>query len=137
MNATSSKIISTHQLIRRRQFLRRSTMGLGSLALASLINPLTLEGKDLPLKANSTGLPDLPHFAPKTKGVIFLFQAGGPSQMDLFDYKPLLNKRNGEEIPASVRGDQRISGMTASQGKYPLTGSVFPFKQYGKSRYRR
>ncbi|MCB0685223.1 MAG: DUF1501 domain-containing protein, partial [Saprospiraceae bacterium] len=73
------------------------------------------------------------HHLPKAKRVIYLFQSGGPSQMELFDYKPELTKRWGEEIPDSVRGNQRVTGMLAAQSKFPLVGSYFDFKQYGQS----
>jgi hypothetical protein len=75
----------------------------------------------------------LPHFAPKAKRVIYLFQNGAPSQLETFDYKPLLNKMVGQELPASIRGAQRLTGMTAGQEKFPLVGSKFGFKQYGQN----
>jgi len=71
--------------------------------------------------------------APKAKRVIYLFQSGGPSQFELFDYKPELNKMWGEEIPDSVRNGQRVSGMLASQSSFPLVGSKFKFKQHPKT----
>jgi len=74
-----------------------------------------------------------PHFAPKVKRVIYLFQSGAPSQLDLFDYKPLLNKMNGQELPESVRQGQRLTGMTSGQTSLPLAGSIFNFKQHGQS----
>ncbi len=76
----------------------------------------------------------LPHFAPKAKRIIYLFQNGAPSQLDLFDYKPLLQKMQGEDLPASIRMGQRLTGMTADQKKFPLAGSAFKFDQYGQSR---
>lgn len=75
----------------------------------------------------------LPHFAPKAKRVIYLFQNGAPSQLESFDYKPLLNKMTGEELPASVRMGQRLTGMTSGQKKFPLVGSHFKFQQYGRA----
>jgi hypothetical protein len=75
----------------------------------------------------------LPHFAPKAKRVIYLFQNGAPSQLESFDYKPLLNKMHGADLPESIRQGQRLTGMTASQTKFPLVGSYFKFQQYGKS----
>ncbi|XOV92415.1 MAG: DUF1501 domain-containing protein [Bacteroidota bacterium] len=115
----------------RRDFLTKSALGFGALGLASLMNPAELIGSSL----NSTtgGLPGLPHFAPKAKRVIYLFQSGAPSQMDLFDPKPLLNKMYGEELPDSVRQGQRLTGMTAGQSSFPLAGSLFDFKQHGQS----
>ena len=75
----------------------------------------------------------MPHFVPKVKRVIYLFQSGAPSQLDLFDHKPLLSKMNGEELPESVSGGQRLTGMTAGQNSFPLAGSHFKFKQHGQS----
>ncbi|MEQ8339085.1 MAG: DUF1501 domain-containing protein, partial [Cyclobacteriaceae bacterium] len=115
----------------RREFLAKSAMGFGALGLASLMNPTNL----LAGTSNNAlgGLPGLPHFAPKAKRVIYLFQSGAPSQMDLFDPKPLLNKMYGVELPASVRQGQRLTGMTAGQTSFPLAGSLFDFSQYGQS----
>ncbi len=115
----------------RREFLAKSAMGFGALGLASLMNPTSLIAGSG--QANPIGLPGLPHFAPKAKRVIYLFQSGAPSQMDLFDPKPLLNKMYGEELPDSVRQGQRLTGMTAGQSSFPLAGSLFDFKQYGQS----
>jgi len=72
-------------------------------------------------------------FAPKAKRIIYLFQNGAPSQLETFDYKPLLNKMHGEELPASIRMGQRLTGMTANQEKFPLVGSTFNFTQHGQS----
>lgn len=78
-------------------------------------------------------LAGLAHFAPKAKRIIYLFQNGAPSQLDLFDYKPMLNKMQGEDLPASIRGEQRLTGMTSGQSTFPLAGTYFNFKQYGHS----
>lgn len=110
----------------RRRFLGRVGMGLGAIALADLINPVKASA------AAERGVLGLPHFAPRAKRVIYLFQSGGPSQLDLFDYKPLLNERNGEQLPDSVRQGQRLTGMSANQSSIPLAGSVFQFAQYGE-----
>ena len=115
--------------VTRRHFLGKMSLGLGSVALGSLLIP------DL-LKSGEDGVPQLtglPHFAPKAKRVIYLFQNGAPSQLESFDYKPLLNKMTGEELPASIRMGQRLTGMTSGQAKFPLVGSHFSFKQYGQS----
>ncbi len=106
-------------------------MGFGALGLASLLNPTSLVARSGNMDVN--GLPGMPHFAPKAKRVIYLFQSGAPSQMDLFDPKPLLNKMYGEELPDSVRRGQRLTGMTAGQTSFPLAGSLFNFRQYGQS----
>jgi hypothetical protein len=119
-------ILSEPMAITRRHFFAKSARGLGSIALRSLL-PGIAAAKE------SAGLPQLPNFAPKAKRVIYLFQSGAPSQIELFDYKPLLNKLNGEQMPESVRGTQRLTGMTAQQSSIPLAGSHFEFKQHGQS----
>lgn len=124
------KILHKHHMDRR-DFLTKTSLGLGSVALASLLTPASVFGKT-PLSERS-GLSTGLHFAPKAKRVIYLFQSGGPSQMELFDYKPLLNKKAGEELPTSVRGEQRLTGMTAGQSSFPLAGSIFNFSQHGNS----
>ena len=113
----------------RRKFLSRMSIGLGSAALGSLLIP-DLFSSSSPEEAILQGLP---HFAPKAKRVIYLFQNGAPSQLETFDYKPLLNKMIGQNLPESIRNGQRLTGMTASQTTFPLVGSYFGFKQYGNS----
>ena len=105
----------------RRHFFGKAAAGIGIPALASM------------LQAENGGLAGLPHFAAKAKRVIYLHQSGGPSQLDLFDYKPGLNKTHGTELPSSVRNGQRITGMTSGQSTFPVTKSIFNFKQHGKS----
>jgi hypothetical protein len=118
--------------LNRRKFLLRLSVGLGSAALGSLLIPDLLSGR---LASNEEAMMDaLPHFAPKAKRVIYLFQNGAPSQLESFDYKPLLNKRMGEELPDSIRQGQRLTGMTSGQASFPLVGSYYGFKQYGESR---
>ena len=104
----------------RRKFLTQTTAGLGAAALSTLLNA------DEPI-------PTLPHFAPKAKRVIYLFQYGGPSQIDLFDPKPALTKFQGTDLPASIRGAQRLTAMTAGQSTFPVAQSAFSFQQHGKS----
>ncbi|MBK8291103.1 MAG: DUF1501 domain-containing protein [Flammeovirgaceae bacterium] len=114
--------------VTRRHFLGKVSLGLGSVALGSLLIP------DLFSSSNeATQSLGLPQFAPKAKRIIYLFQNGAPSQLESFDYKPLLNKMTGEELPASIRMGQRLTGMTSGQEKFPLVGSHFKFNQYGKS----
>jgi hypothetical protein len=108
----------------RRHFFSRGATGIGVAALASLFQRSALA---------TQALGGLPHFAPTAKRVIMLHQSGGPSQIDLFDYKPALQKRRGIELPDSVRMGQRITGMTSGQGTLPIAPSMFEFKQYGKS----
>jgi hypothetical protein len=112
----------------RRHFFSRLTLGLGGAALANLLPSPTLFAAD-----GSAAAAPAPHFAPKAKRVIYLFMSGGPAQQDLFDYKPLLNERNGEGLPAEVRGMQRLTGMSANQAALPLAGSQFKFAQHGRS----
>jgi hypothetical protein len=112
----------------RRQFFSRTSTGLGIAALSSLLND------DLRAEASgSTGLPGLPHFAPKAKRVIYLFQYGGPSQIDLFDPKPALAKLQGTDLPGSIRMGQRLTAMTAGQSTFPVASSIFRFAQHGSS----
>lgn len=115
----------------RRKFLSRLSLGVGSLALGSLLVPDLFTGKS---EAEEAMMHALPHFAPKAKRVIYLFQNGAPSQLESFDYKPELIKRMGEELPESIRGTQRLTGMTAGQSSFPLVGSNYKFDQYGESR---
>ena len=108
----------------RRRFLSTMSLGIGSVALGSLLMPDLLKGGGL----EEEGLaPGIPHFAPKAKRVIYLFQNGAPSQQELFDYKPKLREMFGKEIPPSVRGTQRLTGMTANQASFPLVGWVPPW----------
>ncbi len=119
----------------RRDFLTRTTMGLGAAALASLMNPLDLFGEAARLAGGDPkkGVLGAPHFPPRVKRIIYLLQSGAPSQLDLFDYKPLLAQRHGEELPPSVRQGQRLTGMTAGQKTFPMVGSPFAFSQHGAS----
>ena len=112
----------------RRDFLARTSLGLGAAALSSLLTPSILEAAP-----SDKGILGNPHFTPKAKRVIYLFQSGGPSQLDLYDHKPVLRERNGEELPDSVRGGQRLTGMTAHQKSFPMAGSQFEFQQHGDS----
>lgn len=113
----------------RRRFLSAMSMGVGSMALGSLLMPELFSGSG----AEEGWAPGVPHFAPKAKRIIYLFQNGAPSQQELFDYKPKLREMHGQEIPPSVRGKQRLTGMTANQSSFPLVGSFVDFKQYGQS----
>ncbi len=106
--------------IARRQFLGRTSIGVGSTALASLLNPRLFAT-------------DVAQFAPKAKRIIWLTQAGAPSQLDLLDYKPNLASMFDTELPDSVRGEQRLTGMTSGQKRFPIAPSVFKFSQYGAS----
>ncbi|MBZ5607635.1 MAG: DUF1501 domain-containing protein [Acidobacteriia bacterium] len=115
----------------RRHFFGRTACGIGGLALGSLLNPALLLAAES--NRRSGGLPGVPHFPAKAKNVIFLFQSGGPSQLDLFDYKPVLRKFQGQDLPGSVRRGQRITGMTSGQSTLPVASSLFEFRQHGQS----
>jgi uncharacterized protein (DUF1501 family) len=111
----------------RRAFLGRGTLGLGGIALGSLLNAQAA-------KRNAIGgQAGLPHFAPKAKRVIYLFQSGGPSQMDLFDYKPHLAKRFGEEVPESIYPAERKTTMTSGQASFPCAPSTLKFTRHGQA----
>jgi hypothetical protein len=116
--------------INRRKFLSRLSIGLGSAALGSLLIPDLFSGSGETETNSALGLP---HLAPKAKRVIYLFQNGAPSQLETFDYKPMLNKMVGQDLPDSVRKGQRLTGMTSGQKKFPLVGSHYKFAQYGQS----
>ncbi len=109
--------------VTRRQFLGRASLGIGSAALASLLNP----------RLFAAGGFTAPLFAPKAKRVIWLTQAGAPSQLETFDYKPNLKAMFDKDMPASVRGEQRLTGFTSGQGRLPIAPSVYGFSQHGQS----
>ena len=114
----------------RRECLNRLALGLGGIALADLLRPEARAATPAP---GTAGLPELPHFPARIKRVIYLFQSGGPSQLDLLDPKPLLNQRHGEQLPDSVRGAQRLTGMSGNQSSIPIAGSPFKFSRHGQS----
>ena len=108
-------LFNVQDRLNRRAFLKHSGLALGSTALATQ------------LAAAPT------HFAPKAKRIIYLFQSGAPSQMDLFDPKPQMEKRRGQDLPASIRQGQRLTGMTSGQKTFPVAPSMFKFAQHGQS----
>jgi hypothetical protein len=112
-------------LLTRRHFFGLGSTGIGVAALAGLLNG--------DLHAAGEALPGLPHFPPRAKRVIYLFQSGAPSQMDLFDYKPKLTEFRGSDLPESIRMGQRLTGMTATQSTFPVAPSLFKFAQHGNS----
>src|SRR5579862_4767868 len=107
----------------RRQVLTQTCYGLGAAALHMLLGGTPANAADRPF----------PNFAPRAKRVIFLFQAGGPSHLDLLDYKPAIKDRFNQDIPPSVFGTQRVTGMVAQQDRFPVVPTMYGFKQYGKS----
>lgn len=124
----------------RRQFLTKTSLGLGALAVGSLLGcrkefgpKSTIAPGELSEDSQEAVLRALPHFAPKAKRVVYLFMSGGPSQFETFDYKPKLNALFGQDLPDSVRQGQRLTGMSANQSSLPIAPSVFTFDRYGKS----
>ena len=107
----------------RRQFLGHAAAGIGTAALATLLNPRS---------DAAPALPGLPHFAPRAKRVIWLTQGGAPSQLDLFDPKPGLHAQYDKDLPESIRNGQRLTGMTARQARFPIAPSVFNFAKHGQ-----
>ncbi len=116
----------------RRAFFGRSARGLGVIGLASLLNPRLFAAEKSSPNAIG-GLAELPHFAAKAKRVIYLFQSGGPAQMDLFDYKPGLRDQFGQDVPQSVYPDDRKTTMTSAQDSFSVAPSIFKFARYGQA----
>ena len=119
-------------LATRRQFFGRTAAGIGPAALSFLLGSEGY-GATQGATGGAQGLPELPHFAPRAKRVIYMFQSGAPSQIDLFDHKPLLRKYQGQDLPDSVRKGQRITGMTSGQDRLPVAASLFKFQPHGQS----
>ena len=115
----------------RRHFFGRTAAGIGTAALASLLNP-GLSAAPQEKLATGAEVPGLPHFAPKAKRVIYLFMSGAPSQLDMWDYKPKMNDWYDKDLPDSIRNGQRITTMTSGQKRFPIAPSIFKFNQHGK-----
>jgi hypothetical protein len=118
--------------VNRRHFFGNAATGIGAAALAALMGGDTIAADKTPAM-RSGGLPGFPNFTGKAKRVIYLFQSGAPSQMDLYDYKPKLNDLRATELPDSIRKGQRLTGMTSKQDSFPVAPTKFKFKQRGKS----
>ena len=131
----------------RRHFFSRTSLGLGGAALASLLNepgrraragpdrhadPITAQSRQRSIRPRGASSKAF-DVAPRARRIIYLFMSGGPSQLDLFDYKPLLNEMNGQDLPESVRKGQRLTGMSANQATLPMAGSIFKFGRHGQS----
>src|SRR5438093_279905 len=142
-------VLENQLLISRRHFFGRASTSIGVAALGSLLNRELLAGDPATLaftarqerggggaagtaRGGVGGLPEFPNFAPRAKRVIYLFQSGAPSQMDLFDYKPALEAKRGIELPNSIRMGQRITTMTSGQKNFPVAPSIFKFARQGK-----
>lgn len=129
----------------RRNFLKKTSMGLGAIALGSLLNSekawsavkgnkLDASNADALLQSYNKNRLGLPHHLPKAKRIVYLFQSGGPSQLEMWDYKPKLKDMFGQDLPDSVRQGQRLTAMSAEQTSFPMAPSIFDFKQYGETR---
>ena len=131
----SDPLQSYFSQLNRRQFLGSSTSGIGVAALARLMGSGSAFGAD-PESTSSQGLkalPGLPHFPPKAKRVVVLWQGGGPSHVDLFDDKPKMRELAGKDIPDTVRGTTRLSTMSSGYGKWPCVPAIKPHRAYGQS----
>ena len=125
-----------HQLrlqMTRRQLFGQAAKGIGGAALASLLASEGLFAGTDEIGSITGGLQGLPHFPPKAKRVIYLFQSGAPSQIDLFDFKPKLRELHGSELPASARQGPKLTGGSVAQASLPVAASIFKFQQAGKS----
>jgi len=114
----------------RRHFFRNGALGLGSVALGSLLAKDPAFAAQAAKRNGVPGIPGLPHFAPKAKRVIYLFMSGAPSQMDMFDYKPEMGKWFDKDLPESIRMGQRLTTMTSGQKRFPVAPSIYNFKKY-------
>ena len=120
---------NSDNLLDRRRFLNLGARGMGALGLASLAQPDLLHAA----VGRGGGALGNPHFRPKAKRVIYLFFSGGPSHIDMYDFKPGIRKIHGIELPDSIRQGQRITGMTSGQKSFPCVAPMFEFKQHGQS----
>src|SRR5258707_3063355 len=123
-------------LLSRSHFFKSTGLAAGRIALAGLMLPEALKAATSSARAAAHAHPrleGLPHFAPKAKRLIYLFMNGGPSQMDLLDYKPGLQKIFDSDLPDSIRMGQRLTPMTSGQARFPIAPSIYQFKQYGES----
>lgn len=144
LSSNNKDLQEIERQMNRRNFLTKTTMGLGAIALGSLLNAdkafavvnngtLDTSSADRLLKSFNNSRLGLPHHLPKAKRIVYLFQSGGPSQFEMWDYKPKLKNLFGQDLPDSVRQGQRLTGMSAEQTSFPMAPSIFDFKQYGKS----
>lgn len=144
LKSTNKDLQALERQMDRRNFLTKSSLGLGALAMGSLLTADkvfgSVEGEvnagnaEAFLKSYNKNKLGLPHHLPKAKRIVYLFQSGGPSQIDMWDYKPKLKDMFGQDLPPSVRQGQRLTGMSADQTEFPIAPSIMNFKQYGESR---
>src|SRR5262249_9886424 len=122
------------ELLTRRHFFGRTGLSLGTAALSTLLGQSARSDDSASGGAPETGgLPGLPHFPPKAKRAIYLHMNGGPSQMDLFDYKPRMDALFDKDLPDSIRMGQRLTTMTSGQARFPIAPSKYKFAQYGQA----
>ncbi|HZW30976.1 MAG TPA: DUF1501 domain-containing protein, partial [Isosphaeraceae bacterium] len=143
MNEFACHLYDPGLRLNRRHFFARTSLGLGSAALATLLSESKAAGTGATparpqlgagrIDPAAGGILTAYHVPPRAKRVISLFMSGGPSQLDLFDYKPLLNQMNGQDLPESVRMGQRLTSMSANQATLPMAGSIFRFARHGQS----
>lgn len=126
-----SPIEDFHRQMTRRSLLRRGTGSLGAAALASLLGREP-QADAATSQASYPGLPNMPHFPGTAKRVIYLFMAGGPSHIDMFDYKPALRDIHGSELPETIRNGQRLTGMSSGQKSFPCVAPMFEFTRHGE-----
>jgi hypothetical protein len=132
INPFNKDLESVKKQLDRRTFLTKTTLGIGALALGSLMGTTRLSGKSSAASVEEELATSFPNFLPRAKRIVYLFQSGGPSQLDMFDYKPTLEKYQGQDLPPSVRKGQRLTGMSADQATLPVASSLFKFQQYGE-----
>src|SRR5947207_5532191 len=125
-------LVEQQLLLSRRQFFGASGLRMGGVALAMMAGRTLAAEQVAPPQRMHPALPDLPHFAPKAKAIIYLHMNGGPAQLDTLDYKPKLQEYFDKDLPDSIRNGQRITTMTSGQTRFPCAPSVFKFNQYGK-----
>ena len=130
MTSRSSSATPLALLDARRSFLQNTAAGLGAIALSALFDR---EAASAEPRANAPGIPGFPHLPVKAKRVIYLFQSGAPSQIDLYDEKTKLRELSGTDLPDSIRKGQRLTGMTATQERFPLAPSIYKFARHGQS----
>ncbi|HZH96291.1 MAG TPA: DUF1501 domain-containing protein, partial [Flavisolibacter sp.] len=131
-NPLNKDLETVKKQLDRRTFLIKTSMGLGALALGSLMGGNKIFGNSHSSSEDELDAGTFPNFLPRAKRIVYLFQSGGPSQLDMFDYKPMLDKYQAQDLPASVRKGQRLTGMSASQTALPVASSLFKFQQHGE-----
>lgn len=144
LRSNNRDLQAVEQIMDRRNFLTKTSMGLGAIALGNLLkadkafaavknSPLDSSGPEALLASYNKNRSGLPHHLPKAKRIVYLFQSGGPSQLEMWDYKPKLKNMFGQDLPDSVRQGQRLTAMSAEQTTFPMAPSIFDFKQHGES----